>query len=85
MVISRKRLRQLLREVEFQKMRVQSRILQQGTKMGLLESQERLEDLYILLLALYNGHHIKVSGKVKENDQSGTRGGDGESAMLAAG
>jgi hypothetical protein len=85
MVISRKRLRQLLREVEFQKMRVQSRILQQGTKMGLLESQERLEDLYILLLALYNGHHIKVTEEVKENDQSGTCGGDGETAMLAAG
>jgi hypothetical protein len=85
MVISRKRLRQLMREIEFQKMRVQSHILQQGTKKGLLESQGRLEDLYIILLALYRGHSIKVTDEVKENDQSGTRSRDGESAMLATG
>jgi hypothetical protein len=85
MVISRKRLRQLMREIEFQKMRVQSHILREGTKKGLLESQGRLEDLYFLLLALYNGHSIKVTEEVKENDQSRTRGRDGESAMLAAG
>ena len=85
MVISRKRLRQLLREIEFQKMRVRSHILQQGKKRGLLETQQRLEDLHLLLLALYNGHSIKVTEEVKENDQSGTRSRDGESAMLAAG
>jgi hypothetical protein len=85
MVVSRKRLRQLMREIEFQKMRVQSHILRQGTKKGLLESQERLEDLYILLLALHDGHPIKVTEEVKENDQSGTRSRDGESAMLATG
>jgi hypothetical protein len=85
MVISRKRLRQLMREVEFQKMRVQSRILGGETKMGLLESQERLEDLYLLLLALYNNLPIKVTEERKRNDQDTTRSGDGESAMLAVG
>jgi len=85
MVISRYRLRQLIREIELQKMRVKSLIMTRGRKLGLLESEERLEDLYLLLLALYNNQPIKVTEEVEESDKGETHSREGNTSMLAIG
>jgi hypothetical protein len=85
MVISRYRLRQLIREIELQKMRVKSLIMTRGKKLGLLESEERLEDLYLLLLALYNNQPIKITEEVEESDKGETYSREGNASVLATG
>jgi hypothetical protein len=83
--ISRYRLRQLIREIELQKMRVKSLIMTRGKKLGLLESEERLEDLYLLLLALYTNQPIKVTEEVEESDKDETYSREGNTSVLATG
>jgi hypothetical protein len=54
-----------------------------GKKLGLLESEERLEDLYLLLLALYNNQPITVTEEVGESDKVETHSRERSSSMLA--